>query len=324
MARKGLSKRIVQKKKRRVRNPSTQNAAGRNLAVGGLRRLLTCIPGVSSLLPIADVLFSALSYVVTKNRDPITKTIQADTKTYGLVTRICVKGLNLLGNSPLLARDYTGQHPTVYTNLRECRTKVISFSMKLDNVQSSRSGKWGAVILPFREASDYSYYIKEAALDGVTRDLRRLASIPGAKICNSDQQIKLTYRVKTTDGFINLYHSLEEPVAVIFIAYEEELRDKFANFKAADFSPNITVSGKLDIRSPTKSISVKGYEDSFPNYSDVPAVTLFDPPNGYRECYHHEIISQNEHEDGVLLMLKDKEEVTTPNNDGFCHIEMTE
>lgn len=267
-------------KKRRTRNRGNRNVSSTNtsnLVVRGVRSLISCLPVVKTLLPIADVLFAAFGYSASASVDQTTTILYAAVNVYGLTSRTFITPLNLIGNSPVLGKQYwSKEHPVIYSTMREGRVRSISFKMTLDNIVQNRSGRWGAAIVPFRSQDDYKYYLGTEETR-YQKSLSEISTIPGAKVSNSDKSITLHYSTKLTDGYLNSYHVLTTPIAVIFTAYSEETRDLYHDFKAADFTPNIQLSGVVELRSPTMGGKPEQFIDEFPNYKDVPRVVVYCP-----------------------------------------------
>lgn len=269
---------IKRKQNSTKRRPRVQSTTGernplRSLIVTGVRTLVSSLPLSTVLLPIVDMVFSAIGFSNATPTFDAAKGLYTlkEVQVYGLSSIIFPTYVNILARTPQAARNVS-KGPRIWVDTPFNDAKLVHFKALAlpDNQRSKRSGKWSMAFIPFRNVND----LREIAANYQPLDQRQVQSLPNSVTSNADRPLKLNFRPKPEDGYVYQYNRCDQPFGALVIAYSEEVRATYSMFTAEDFAPNVQFSGSLRLRQPVLRGGVIGFEDVPVTLKDVPYIRV--------------------------------------------------
>lgn len=250
----------VRAKRRRV--PRTSGTTKRNpftgLLVTGIRSIVAALPLSTFLSPITDMLMSAIGLTSKAVKARTTSVVQEDVSIYGLCGMVMISYVNILVRSSNASLDDTkGARPYVNTPYTDAKLTSMSVTVTPDNKQQSRSGRWGAVVIPFRDAKDQ----QTIQSDYAPIPLSRLQQMAGSVSGPADKPLTVRFVPRAEDGLIYQFNPMNTYFCALVISYSENIRSNYHEFTAEDFGPDVSVKGQLRLRQPHFGSPVVGFED---------------------------------------------------------------
>lgn len=270
----------------KVRRPKKVRASGRrrtsngvrqhtlkNVVVQGTRALLSVLPGTEFLLPVADILFTALGF--TSNMPTITKGVSTKVNAglTGLSSFTGISLSNIVARSPIVARadkHINTRGYEFYLPFTDAKLITLTIVAQVANIQSNRSGRWGIAFVPIRDAHDLTEL--PSKYEGIS--LSGLASIPGAVISNVDRPLTLHYRPSVKDGQAYRFQRISDCYGFLITSYADEMRVTYNDFSASDYSPNIVMSGKVALSQPVGDAKLETFYDTTWKFDPQPGISL--------------------------------------------------
>lgn len=183
---------------------------------------------------------------------------QNDVSIYGLCGMVMISYANILVRTSAAAIDDTkGARPYVNTPYTDAKLTHLRVTVTPDNRLQSRSGRWGAVIIPFRDAKDE----QQIQTDYAPLQLARLQQLAGSVSGPADKPLLVQFVPKAEDGLIFQYNPMKTYFCALVIAYSESIRDSYHEFTADDFGPDVSIRGTIRLRQPHFGSPVVGFED---------------------------------------------------------------
>lgn len=242
------------------RNPFT------GLIVTGIRSIIAALPLSTYLTPITDLLLSSIGLAPTATPTEKSAVTTIDgVSIYGLCGLVMIKYTNILVRTSSAAINMTkGSRSWVDSPYTDAKLVSVTVTATPDNKMQSRSGRWGIVFLPFRDAADQT----TIQADYRPLTLSQLQQMAGSVSGPADKPLQLRFMPRPEDGLIYQYNPMETWFGCVVIAYSENIRSNYHEFSADDFSPDISVKGTLKLRQPHFGSPVVGYQDNTwsPNY----------------------------------------------------------
>jgi hypothetical protein len=206
---------------------STQRSSPASSIIGyiNLFRIIT-----STLSPEVKGLFDFVFNLVNN-------VLSGKTYNVGAFAMFGLSPANLLFNSPYLAKDSSGSYtfPGYPVSM-----KFIQLRIKNTTKTSEHSGRWAAVIIPYREEHDSKHYVT------ILKDLTfsETAAMPHAKTASADKDITLTFKMRDRTSYCARPREISEEIAVVYVIWDVSSRDNL-NTKVTDsmFSCEIEMRG---------------------------------------------------------------------------------
>lgn len=257
-----VARRRVPVRAKRRRMPKTSGTTKRNpftgLLVTGIRSIVAALPLSNFLTPITDMFMSAIGLTTKASSSAKNLTVQEDVSIYGLCGMVMISYVNILVRSSNASLDDTkGARPYVNTPYTDAKLTSMSVTVTPDNKQQSRSGRWGAVIIPFRDAKDQNTIQSDYA----PLTLSRLQQMAGSVSGPADRPLLVRFTPRAEDGLIYQFNPMDTFFCAVVIAYSENIRSTYHEFTAEDFGPDVSVRGQLRLRQPHFGSPVVGFED---------------------------------------------------------------
>lgn len=177
-----------------------------------VRMILTSLPidGLSDLTTLFDVAF-----------DYIAKVLSTKTYNVGSYCMFTLSPADLLYNSPLLAQNGSNFTFPGYP----VSVKWISLKLICTTQNSERSGRWAAVLIPYRELHDASHY--KQVLNSLTYD--EVAAMPHSKSAPVRQNITLTFTMRDKTMYCARPREISEDIAVVLVVWDTGARSTFTS-----------------------------------------------------------------------------------------------
>lgn len=248
----------VQKSRRKTRVKRRTRNSFSGLIVNGIRSLVAALPSSKFLSPLVDLKLTSLALTSQESTDVNGITTVDDVKIFGISGLAMIKYTNILSGSPTAVID-NEKGPKVWVNTPYTNARLISIEITVSptNTVQSRTGRWGCVFLPFRNSKDED----EIRTSYRPVDLPKLQQLAGSVSGPADQSLTLQYRPKPADGFAYQYNTIGTFFGAVILAYSDNIRRTYHGFKAEDFSPDVTIKGKIQLQQPTLGQSMYGYYD---------------------------------------------------------------
>lgn len=192
-------------------------------------------------------------------------TTQDGISIYGLCGMVMIQYTNILIRTSTAAVNTTkGARSWVDTPYTDAKLMSVTITVTPNGIRQSRSGRWGLLFLPFRDAQD----MVTIQNDYRPLTLAQLQQMAGSVSGPADRPLQLNFTPKPEDGLSYQFNPMNTYFGAIVIAYSEDMRKSYHDFTADDFSPDVTVRGTLKLRQPHFGSPVVGYQDSTwsPNY----------------------------------------------------------
>lgn len=197
----------------------------------------------TSLGQLSDLAFKAFGFteVNLSGGVPPGTTISLDAKVTRLAARFLVYPCALLvGSKAGIIADNNRSVITPY-----CDGKVIHLTVTVRPTSQilDRQGEWTLAINPFFNVTD------EGNLS--TDEYPSESSLRKAYLSTTgpaSQPLALTYRPRIVDGRAYQYNKLDTGFCEVVVMFSQTIRDNYVNFSAAEFAPEVLLSGSLEMR----------------------------------------------------------------------------
>lgn len=259
MARKRF-KRPQRPKTKKRRQRRRKNSLG-NVVINGVRTLLPLLPGGTALKSIADMVFKSVGLTTEMFTDGVF--VYGTLNIYSCAAVATIGLENIVSRSPLVVRSTESASTNINkikfsSPLIDGRLLNLSVTCRPDNSVSARRGKWGLCYVPFRSSADKEFVTKH--LKSIT--LVELASMPYSIVGPADKLLHVQFTPTPRDSLAYGYLPLEQDMGMIVVVYNDECRDNYSKpFTAAQFSPNITVKGRVICGQPLGGTASQTYYD---------------------------------------------------------------
>lgn len=254
------------RRKARASRGTTKRNPFSGLIVTGIRSLVSALPGSTFLTPITDLLLSSIGLAPTAvPTDSNGITTVDGVSIYGMCGLVMLKYTNILIRSSTAAVNTTkGARSWVDTPYTDAKLVSVTITITPNGKRQTRSGRWGILFLPFRDAADQ----KTIQNDYRPLSLSQLQQMAGSVSGPADRPLQLTFTPRAEDGLIYTFNPMDTWFGAVVVAYSEDMRLAYHEFTADDFSPDITLRGTLKLRQPHFGSPVVGYQDNTwsPNY----------------------------------------------------------
>lgn len=188
------------------------------------RMILPALPIAKATSSIFDMLFN---YVISALSNA-----NYYTGAYGMFE---ITPASILYNSPLLAKTDGGYSFPGYP----VSVKYLTMRIRNTTRRSEHSGKWAAVLIPYREEHDSKHY---ETLQSLTFD--EMCSMPHAVNSTADKDLVLSYKMRNKIEYCARPREITEPIAVVMIQWDQRVRpDLTKQPTASDFTCEIEVKG---------------------------------------------------------------------------------
>lgn len=234
------------RRNRKVRSLGAAQPSIGRLVATGVKNLLSLVPAAGpALASIADFAFKTIG--LTSSEPVQLKFEQATTYNYAVAAKIQIKPVILLvGSKAAVQWDADRKIGTAY---RDGRVISITIQIRPGNKMMDRNGEWTLSFQP--------YFADEDA-NGATGNVPILDSMMRTYMTRTGQAsqvLKLTYTPVVSDGRPYFYLPLNAAYGEVTVFYEQPNRAGYDVFTADDFNCDMIVSGKIEVRSTTSSLS---------------------------------------------------------------------
>lgn len=239
-------------------------------SLSGTRTLVAGIPASTDVNSIVDIDFSYICYSGSNLAKDTTGYSVTKVKVTGLSGMTFVSYANIISHSKNTVRDYSGSRMQFESPFKDAKLEHLHITLQPDNPRGLRRGRWTMAFIPIRNTNDVTNLVQSYQ----PLEFERVQSLPGAVTSNADRKISLSFRPKPEDGYCYQYNSTSEPFGILCIAYSAGLREKYVAISTEDFSPNITVSGRVRVQQPILAIGSVKTIDTVKRFRDPPYATI--------------------------------------------------
>lgn len=189
------------------------------------RLALTTLPIDKNLKSMFDVVFN---YIYNK--------IKTVNNNIGAFAMFGISPGSMMLNSPYLAKNgesysFPG-HPV--------SMKYINVILRNTTKLSEFSGRWAAVLIPYREGTDKSNYAN------ILKDLTfsETVAMPYARSATADKDISISFRMRDKTNFCARPRRLTDEIAIVYIIWDTSSRDSFTEkLTNSSFNCEIEIHG---------------------------------------------------------------------------------
>lgn len=247
----------------RPKRTSVQRSAGSSV-VRAVRNLVSYLPGGSVITSLADFAFNN---ILSASGLTLPRLVGDPENVIGLNAGFFPTIATCIRDSVTVAKK---DSKNIYSSYVDGQVVMFSVTVEPINVLQSRSGSWALMFTPYRTSKDHEVY--KSTLPTFTQMLAHQGVISG----RADLPLTLTFRPSVKDGLVGTYLGLSDFFGVVNIAYQEDSRAEYKQFKPAEFSARTRLSIIASLRTSTADGLAKEVGADFKSVSGVETILFSD------------------------------------------------